>query len=92
MYAILLRQLRQGQLFADRFKRNSRLETPAEWFFRFFILDRLLSSVRSTLTTGPKSRDHLYALIDGTIVQVHQKATGSKGGLSIRPLGARAVG
>jgi transposase len=33
-----------------------------------------------------------YALIDGTIVQVHQKATGSKGGLSIRPLGARAVG
>ena len=33
-----------------------------------------------------------YALIDGTIVQVHQKATGAKGGLSIRPLGARAVG
>jgi len=33
-----------------------------------------------------------YALIDGTIVQVHQKATGSKGGLRLRPLGARAVG
>jgi transposase len=33
-----------------------------------------------------------YALIDGTFVQVHQKATGSSGGLSIRPLGARAVG
>ena len=33
-----------------------------------------------------------YALIDGTIVQVHQRATGSKGGHSIRPLGARAVG
>ena len=30
-----------------------------------------------------------YALIDGTIVQVHQKATGAKGGLSIRPSGAR---
>ena len=26
-----------------------------------------------------------YALIDGTIVQVHQKATGAKGGLNIRP-------
>jgi hypothetical protein len=33
-----------------------------------------------------------YALIDGTIVQVHQKATGSKGGLSLRPSGARAAG
>ena len=32
-----------------------------------------------------------YALIDGTIVQVHQKATGSKGGLRVRPLGARAA-
>ena len=32
-----------------------------------------------------------YALIDGTIVQVHQKATGAKGGLNIRPLGARAA-
>lgn len=46
-----------------------------------------------------------YALIDGTIVQVHQKATGAKAltviegnhlpgnrGLSIRPSGARAAG
>src|SRR6056300_808141 len=33
-----------------------------------------------------------YALIDGTIVQVHQKATGAKGGLRLRPLGARAAG
>ena len=32
-----------------------------------------------------------YALIDGTFVQVHQKATGAKGGLNIRPLGARAA-
>ena len=31
------------------------------------------------------------ALIDGTIVQVHQKATGAKGGPSIKPLGARAA-
>jgi hypothetical protein len=45
-----------------------------------------------------------YALIDGTIVQVHQKATGAKPshrckqrlpgdrGLKITPLGARAAG
>ena len=33
-----------------------------------------------------------YALIDGTIVQVHQKATGAKGGLRLMPLGARAGG
>ena len=32
-----------------------------------------------------------YALIDGTIVQVHQKATGAKRGPSIKPLGARAA-
>ena len=32
-----------------------------------------------------------YALIDGTIVQVHQKAIGAKGGLNIRPLGAHAA-
>lgn len=31
------------------------------------------------------------ALIDGTIVQVHQKATGAKGGLRLRPSGARAA-
>ena len=31
--------------------------------------------------------DFEYALIDGTIINVHQKASGAKGGLSIRPLG-----
>ena len=36
--------------------------------------------------------DFEYALIDGTIVTAHQKASGAKGGLSIRPSGARAVG
>ena len=33
--------------------------------------------------------DFEYALIDGTIVSVHQKASGAKGGLTIRPSGAR---
>jgi len=33
--------------------------------------------------------DFEYALIDGTIVSVHQKASGAKGGLTARPSGAR---
>ena len=33
--------------------------------------------------------DFEYILIDGTIVSVHQKASGAKGGLSIRPLDAQ---
>ena len=36
--------------------------------------------------------DMEYAMIDGTIVSVHQKATGAKGGLKIRPSGARRAG
>ena len=35
--------------------------------------------------------DFEYALIDGTIVSVHQKASGAKGGLEIRPSGDRAA-
>lgn len=35
--------------------------------------------------------DFEYTMIDGTIVSVHQKATGAKGGLKIRPLGAQKV-
>lgn len=33
-----------------------------------------------------------YALTDGTIVQVHQKATGAKGELKHKPSDARAAG
>ena len=36
--------------------------------------------------------DFEYAIIDGTIVRVHQHGTGAKGGLAIRPSAARAVG
>ena len=35
--------------------------------------------------------DFEYAMIDGTIVSVHQKASGAKGGLKIRPSGGRAA-
>jgi len=33
--------------------------------------------------------DFEYVLIDGTIISVHQKASGAKGGLKIRPSDAR---
>jgi transposase len=33
--------------------------------------------------------DFEYVLIDGTIISAHQKASGAKGGLSIRPSGAQ---
>ena len=36
--------------------------------------------------------DFEYALIDGTIVSVHQKASGAKGGLKIRPSGGHEAG
>ena len=48
------------------------------------IFDRLFNE----LSDDP---DFEYALIDGTIVSVHQKASGAKGGLKIRPSGARAA-
>ena len=35
--------------------------------------------------------DFEYAMIDGTIVSVHQKASGAKGGLKIRPSDARGA-
>jgi len=36
--------------------------------------------------------DFEYTMIDGTIVSVHQKASGAKGGLKIRRSGARKAG
>jgi transposase len=35
--------------------------------------------------------DFEYALIDGTIIRVHQHGTGAKGGLVLRPSGARVA-
>ena len=36
--------------------------------------------------------DFEYAIVDGTIVRVHQHGTGAKGGLAIKPSAARAAG
>ena len=41
------------------------------------------------LLSGPP--DFEYAMIDGTIVRVHQHGTGAKRGLKIRPSAARAA-
>ena len=48
------------------------------------IIERLFQS----LSGDP---DFEYALIDGTIIRVHQHGTGTKGGLAVRPLGAHAA-
>ena len=48
----------------------------------------LLFRVRS-LSGDP---DFEYAIVDGTIVRVHQHGTGARGGLKIRRSVARAVG
>ena len=57
--------------------------------FRRWAKSGVFESLFKAMSEDP---DLEYALIDGTIVQVHQKTSSSKGGLSIRPLGARAVG
>lgn len=57
--------------------------------FRRWAKSGIFESLFKAMSGDP---DLEYALIDGTIVQVHQKATGAKGGLRLRPSGARAVG
>ncbi len=56
--------------------------------FRRWAKAGVFENLFKAMTGAP---DLEYALIDGTIVQVHQKATGAKGGLNIRPLGVHAA-
>lgn len=63
---------------------NSNFRRFRRWA-RDGVFDRLFEAVSG-------HPDMEYALIDGTIVSVHQKATGAKGGLTIRPSGARRAG
>ena len=56
--------------------------------FRRWARSGVFESLFKAMSGDP---DLEYALIDGTIVQVHQKATGAKGGRRLRPLGARAA-
>ena len=55
--------------------------------FRRWAESGVFEKIFKEISTIP---DFEYAMIDGTIVQVHQKASGAKGGLKIRPSGARA--
>ena len=57
--------------------------------FRRWAKTGVFDSLFKALCDDP---DLEYALIDGRIVQVHQKATGAKGGLRLRLSGARAAG
>lgn len=57
--------------------------------FRRWARSGMFESLFKAVSGAP---DLEHALIDGTIVQVHQKATGAKGSLRLRPSGARAVG
>ena len=48
------------------------------------VFKRLFKEIR-------REPDFECALIDSTLVQAHQKASGAKGGLGLRPSGARAA-
>jgi len=56
--------------------------------FRRWAKKGVFESLFKLLSGDP---DFEYALIDGTIVRVHQHGTGAKGGLKIRPSAARAA-
>ena len=56
--------------------------------FRRWVKGGVFERVFTCLSDEP---DFEYALIDGTIVTAHQKASGARGGPAIRPSAARAV-
>lgn len=56
--------------------------------FRRWAERGVFESLFKALSDDP---DFEYAIIDGTIVRVHQHGTGARGGLKIRPSGDRAA-
>ena len=56
--------------------------------FRRWALKGTFERIFASLSADP---DFEYAIIDGTIVRVHQHGTGAKGGLKIRPSVARGA-
>jgi transposase len=56
--------------------------------FRRWAVKGVLAEIFKTLSDAP---DFEYAIIDGTIVRVHQHGTGARGGRKLRPSGDRAV-
>ena len=57
--------------------------------FRRWVKGGVFERVFACLSDEP---DFEYALIDGTIVSAHQKASGAKGGLKVRPSAAPEAG
>jgi transposase len=57
--------------------------------FRRWALKDVFSRVFSALSDDP---DFEYAIVDGTLVRVHQHGTGARGGLKIRPSVAPEAG
>ena len=58
-------------------------------FFRRFRRWSQKGVFKRILEAVANDPDFEYIMIDGTIISVHQKASGAKGGLSIKPLGAQ---
>jgi len=56
--------------------------------FRRWAVKGVLAAIFKTLSADP---DFEYAIVDGTIVRVHQHGTGARGGLKLRPSAARAA-
>ena len=84
----VLRRVRNGALWRDL------PHAFGHWNSQFRRFRRWAKSgvLKSLFKAVSEYQDLEYALIDGTNIEVHQKATGPKGGHSIRPLGAHAVG
>lgn len=57
--------------------------------FRRWARDGVFERIFAAVSDDP---DFEYLIVDGTIVSVHQKASGAKGGLEIRPSAARRAG
>ncbi len=56
--------------------------------FRRWAVRGVFETIFTTLSGDP---DFEYAIIEGTIVRVHQHATGARGGLKLTPSAARAA-
>jgi transposase len=49
-------------------------------------LEAVFKRIFASIADDP---DFEYVMIDGTIISVHQKASGAKGGLCVKPLGVQ---
>lgn len=56
--------------------------------FRRWTVNGVFAAIFTTLSADP---DFEYAIVDGTIVRVHQHGTGARGGRKLRPSADRAV-